>query len=84
MEVNIDQFGRVLIPKKIRDHLGITPGAKMNIQEAKNGVVKLKLAEIDEVLHEEGGVLVFQGHRTDDLEKAVNSSREERIKKLWE
>lgn len=84
MKVAIDQFGRVLIPKKIRDHLGITPGSEMSIQEAKNGVVKLQLVELDNVLVNEGGVLVFHGSKTGDLEDAVSALREERTKRLSE
>ncbi|MEL7161298.1 MAG: AbrB/MazE/SpoVT family DNA-binding domain-containing protein [Bacteroidota bacterium] len=32
MEVTIDKFGRVLIPKKVREQLGLYPGVRLSLR----------------------------------------------------
>ena len=36
MELTIDKFGRVLIPKEIRNLLGLVPGTKVKVEVDKN------------------------------------------------
>lgn len=79
MKVVVDKIGRVLIPKKIRDHTGIKPGTELSIQEVQHGIVKLESIDVDNLLVNKGGVLVFQGYKTDDLEGVVNNLRHENI-----
>lgn len=83
MKVIVDKIGRVLIPKKIRDYLGIKPGTKLNIQTACDGVVKLELIEVAKLLAKEGGALVYQGYKTEELGNEVNVSRDARNKDLF-
>ena len=33
MELTIDKFGRVVIPKKLREHLGVGLSLKVEVQE---------------------------------------------------
>ncbi len=82
MKVVVDNIGCILIPKKIRDHLGIKPGTELSIQEAQNGVVRLELVDINSLLVNKGGVLVYQGHKTVGLENQLADLRKDRQVKI--
>ncbi len=80
MKTTLDRFGRVVVPKDIRDRLGLKPGAVIEIDEHGNEVV-LKPVGHETPLKLEGGVLVFTGTATGDLVEAVRLHREERLSK---
>jgi AbrB family looped-hinge helix DNA binding protein len=82
MQVSIDKFGRVLIPKAIRDHLGIKSGTTMQIMEQDHEIL-LKLVESQPPLRHEGSILVFTGEATGDIESAIYAERENRLKDLF-
>ncbi len=81
MKTTIDRFGRVVVPKDIRDRLGLKPGAEIEIDEQGNEVV-LKPVERETPLKLEEGVLVFTGNATGDLMEAVRTHRVERLLKV--
>ena len=58
METTLDKFGRIVIPKKIRDNLGLTPGITIKIETAGKEVVLKPLLEESPVEFKDG-VLVF-------------------------
>lgn len=82
MLIKIDDFGRVLIPKVIRDHLGLTPGTTISLEE--KGVEKLIMRVVHEkpALEVSEGVLVFNGTAQTDIKEAIQDLREERLRKL--
>ncbi|PIP69484.1 MAG: AbrB family transcriptional regulator [Nitrospirae bacterium CG22_combo_CG10-13_8_21_14_all_44_11] len=81
MKATIDRFGRVVVPKDMRDRLGLRPGAELNI-EAHNKEIVIKQTEQESPLHIEDGVLVFAGTALGDITENIRRHREERIKKL--
>jgi len=81
MEATLDKFGRIVIPKQVRDDLGLSPGAVLRVEEAGEGIV-LKPVPGQSPLIVEDGVLVFTGEVAGDLERVVQWDREERAKKL--
>lgn len=60
MQTAIDKFGRVNIPKTIRDRLGWQPGTILEIQEVDDALV-LKIQNDEPRLMRENGFLVFTG-----------------------
>lgn len=80
MRTTVDRFGRVVVPKEIRDRLGLHPGSEIEIDEQGDEVV-LKPAGREMPLKIEDGVLVFTGTARGDLAEAVRSHREERLLK---
>jgi AbrB family looped-hinge helix DNA binding protein len=38
METRLDKFGRVVLPKDIRDHLDLKPGQVLKVERAKTGL----------------------------------------------
>lgn len=81
METILDKFGRVVIPKEIRDDLGLKPGEVIQIKESGNEVVLKPLRE-KSPLRVKDGVLVFTGSGGGDIADAVRSHRAERLKKM--
>ena len=81
MKTTLDRFGRVVVPKDIRDRLGLRPGAEIEIDEKGNEVV-LKPVEHEPVLMVREGVLVYSGKATGDIRDAVRAHREERLSKI--
>lgn len=81
METVIDRFGRVIIPKKIRDDLELRPGTILRVEEGKREIL-LKPLEGESHLVVKNGILVFTGKAAGDLMSTVRRNREERIKKF--
>lgn len=75
METNLDKFGRIVIPKQVREHLGLTPGTPLEIEAIGEDVVLKPIREEPHIRDKEG-VLVFTGSATGDLLKALKSHRE--------
>ena len=73
METVLDEKGRVAIPKKIREQLGLKPGARMTVvTESKRVVLSLPVSPDEFVREMEGFV---KTHPKEDPVKA---------KKIWE
>jgi AbrB family looped-hinge helix DNA binding protein len=81
METTIDRFGRIVIPKEIRDDFNLKPGSPIRIEESDQ-VIILKPLQGETNLHWKDGVLVFSGTPLGDLTKALEKHREDRAKKL--
>ena len=81
MKTRLDKFGRVVLPKDIRDHLNLKPGQVLKIERTGEEVI-LKPAEKEPHFHMKDGVLVFSGAVSGDIEKAVKHHREGRLKKV--
>ncbi|MBW2580667.1 MAG: AbrB/MazE/SpoVT family DNA-binding domain-containing protein [Deltaproteobacteria bacterium] len=81
METTLDKFGRVVIPKRVREHLGLTPGTALEIEAIGEDVV-LKPVREESHIRDKEGVLVFTGSATGDLLEALKRHREERSSKI--
>jgi len=81
MDVTLDRFGRLVIPKAVRSALGLGPGSTLEIEE-QEGALLLRPRRPEPDLVEEDGVLVFTGEAAGDLEAAVESHRRERLARL--
>lgn len=81
MEASIDQFGRIVIPKKIREHFALKPGSQIRIEETDDTIV-LKPLQGEPNLIDKDGILVFTGTSTGDIEQSLVQHREEQINHL--
>ncbi|MBM4350637.1 MAG: AbrB/MazE/SpoVT family DNA-binding domain-containing protein [Deltaproteobacteria bacterium] len=81
METTIDKFGRVVIPKEIRVHLGLKSGEVLQIERLEDEVMLKPLRE-ESPLHIKEGVLVFSGSATGNMKEAVRLHREEQLRKI--
>ena len=81
METTLDRFGRVVIPKSVRDDLGLKPGETLSVEEREGGVVLRPLRE-KSCLAYKGHVLVLTGETLEDTTDIVRQHRDERIQEL--
>lgn len=81
MNVAIDRFGRVLIPKQIREQLGLNPGTKLRLEPTEEGLSLLPVRKHD-LFSDRDGVLVFTGGLAGDSQGAVDEIRTARMRKV--
>jgi AbrB family looped-hinge helix DNA binding protein len=81
MATKLDKFGRVVLPKDIRDDLGLKPGHVLKVERIDEKVI-LKPVDKKLPLHIKKGVLVFSGAATGDIADAVKQHREGHLKKM--
>lgn len=81
MRTTIDRFGRLVVPKNIRDKLGLKPGAEIEIEEQESEVV-IRQVEHEPPLRIDEGILVFTGIALGDLTESVKRHRKEHLGKL--
>lgn len=81
METSLDRFGRIVIPKKIREDFNLKPGSPILIEEGEQAII-LKPIHGEPNLHIKDGVLVFTGTPLEDLSDALAKHREERMKSI--
>ena len=84
MTLKVDKAGRVILPKPIRDRLGLKPGSDLEIRETPEGIV-LQRAERRPSLVKKGSFLVHTGELPPgyDILKAIDEDREERMRQAW-
>ena len=87
MQSTVDRFGRVVIPKAVREALHLTPGTALSVEQ-DNGTVVFKptCKEVpssqDSALRRKGGLLVFSGQPVGDLVEAITKQRRDRTTKV--
>jgi AbrB family looped-hinge helix DNA binding protein len=84
MTLKIDKAGRVVLPKPMRDRLGLRAGSDLEIEETAEGIV-LKPAARPPSLIKKGSFLVHTGEVPHgyDILKAIEDDREEQMRKAW-
>jgi len=81
METTLDKFGRIIIPKQIRDHLGLKAGEILQVEELENKVL-LKPVKEESSLRVKEGLIVFSGTSIGDVAETVRTLRTERINEI--
>jgi len=81
MVTTLDKFGRVIIPKRVREHLGINTKTSLNISEDGKRIVIELIKEKTPVVDRDG-ILVFTGKLEDKNSELIKSNRNRRMKKL--
>ena len=79
MQTTIDRFGRIVLPKKLRDDFNLEPGSQIHIEESGQQII-LKPIHGEPNLRLKEGVLVYSGIPQGDLNNALAKHREERLK----
>jgi len=84
MTLRIDKAGRVILPKPLRDRLGLRAGSDLEIQDTPEGVI-LKPVSRKPSLVKKGSFWVHTGEIPPgyDILKAIGEDREERARKAW-
>jgi len=75
----IDKFGRVVIPKRIRNNLGFYPNMELDIIEGMGSVTIHPISDEPFIVNK-GGVLVVRAKLTESVEDFVGKDRRDRAK----
>lgn len=83
MQVKMDDFGRIVIPKEVRDRFELHSGSRLDVEETPEGLL-FKPVEADSGLVWRNGQFVVTGPLTGmDCVRLVHEDREARIKQIW-
>lgn len=81
METSVDRFGRILIPKRVRDDFNLKAGTLIRIEESDQAII-LTPCHGEPSLKVKEGVLVYSGTSVEDIGDALARHREERVKSI--
>jgi AbrB family looped-hinge helix DNA binding protein len=81
MQTTIDKFGRVLIPKDLRDNLGLVEGTTLSVEASDHQVI-LTPTGVTSPFIRKGHILVFTGASEGNLHGAVKTDRMRRSAKF--
>jgi AbrB family looped-hinge helix DNA binding protein len=80
MKTMVDRFGRIVVPKELRDRHGLLPGSEVEIEDGAETITLRLVSDLPGLIEKEG-ILVFRGYATGDLESSIRTHREERLRK---
>ena len=81
METTLDKLGRIVIPRQLREDLGLRPGIRLQIEECQEEI-RLKPIHGEDKVVLKDNVLVFTGDAAGDIIKAVEGQRRERSSRI--
>jgi AbrB family looped-hinge helix DNA binding protein len=81
METTLDRFGRIIIPKDVRDDMGLEAGAVLQIEKEGEKIV-LQPVQGEPKVMKKKGILVFTGTAVGDVGAALHEHRKRRLKKI--
>lgn len=83
MTLKIDNAGRLVIPKPLRDRMRLEPGTNLEIEETSEGLLLRRIAQRPSLI-EQNGILVHMGKppRNFDWDRILEDEREERTRDL--
>lgn len=84
MLVTIDQAGRIVVPKAIRERFGLHKNSVLNLEEGPEGIVLKPAGSTTELVRDEQGWLTVRGPllKDFDIDEAIREARDERFADL--
>lgn len=81
IKTKIDKFGRIVIPKKIRNNFGLKNNSEVLIEAVKNGIIVYPESSVPIVMDKDG-IIVVCSKPTEAFTDFLKKDREDRIKKI--
>lgn len=82
VHIPIDKFGRVVLPKEIRDRLGVRPGTEFEVEEEADRIFLRPVVQKAKIIDRNGWLVVETGQPV-TLEMVNQSIQESRREKRW-
>ncbi|MBU4225107.1 MAG: division/cell wall cluster transcriptional repressor MraZ [Chloroflexi bacterium] len=84
IEVSLDDAGRILIPAKSRNRLGLAPGMMLVVETGEKGSVRLRIQPGTPTLIDKNGILVVRARPLGDLADVTRRERDSRVNDLMQ
>lgn len=78
MDITMDQAGRVVLPKAVRNRFGLVAGSKLHLKSVQDKIV-LEIVEEKPAIEVEDGMLVFSGEIMGNIDGILKEIREDRL-----
>lgn len=84
MNVRIDSAGRIVVPKKVRERLGLRKDSELVLEESSEGITLKPVRQESALVRDKHGWLVFTGTPVGhiDWDRLVEDDREARIREI--
>lgn len=84
MNVRIDSAGRIVVPKRVRERLGLKQNSELELEERAEGIVLKPVQRQSALVRDKHGHLVFTGKPVGpiDWDRLVEEDREARIREV--
>jgi AbrB family looped-hinge helix DNA binding protein len=79
IQIPIDRFGRVVLPKKLRERLNLQPGTELEVEETEDAILLKPISKKAKIINK-GGVWVISTGGPPITQEQVNETME-RIRK---
>lgn len=83
MQVTIDQAGRIVIPKAVRDHFGLRKDSTLELEERADGFVLKPVGQEATLVRRRNGRLMIVGTggvvTDDEIRRIMQETRDERF-----
>jgi len=81
IKTKIDKFGRIIIPKKIRNDFGLRINSEVLLEEGEDGII-VHPGISTPFVADKDGIIVVCSEPTEDFRDFLKKDREDRIKKI--
>jgi AbrB family looped-hinge helix DNA binding protein len=81
IKTRIDRFGRIVIPKKIRNDFGLQSNSEVTLEAGENGIILYTEASLPFVT-EKKGIIVVCSEPTEAFTDFLKKEREDRNRKI--
>ena len=82
MEVSVDRFGRILIPKAVRDRLGLRPASRLVLESDDHSITLEPSVLASQLERNSDGILVLCGDLETPMDDPVAWTRAARMRSL--
>ncbi|HYF51983.1 MAG TPA: AbrB/MazE/SpoVT family DNA-binding domain-containing protein [Planctomycetota bacterium] len=83
MYLEVDKFGRVVIPKKLRERFGFTPGSRLKVKASRRGGIFLRREKQSaDVIEKDGFLILSKKGMGRQVRDGAEEVREERIRQI--
>jgi len=81
-KTKIDRFGRIVIPKKIRNDFGLAVNSEVEVEAADGNNIIVRARQEKPFVIDKSGVLVVCSEPTEPFENFLKKERDDRIDKI--
>ncbi len=82
IEVSIDSHGGILLPRELKNRLGLLPGMIMVVEEDDEKGVCLRVRTESPELVDKQGIIVVRAESSEDLTNVTRRARDRRVSDL--